>query len=384
MAQDDDNRVSITLNDGVSRREIMKQLGMASAAAGAFGGFAGSVSGNQADGDGNGDGPDQVPEYQEIPLIPPPTELSLDSEWPEREVVTIVHETGSAYWTPVMAGVQDAARQLGWDATFTGPSQFDVEEQVSILESTIDSGPDVITTTIADADAYNDAINRALEEDIHVQTFNTNALSRDEMRDVYGRALAFTGQDPLGAGYATGLSAIDRLPDDANLATISTCCPGMAHLEVRTRGMELAFEQESDIELTQRVNHGQDAAQGVSTLENHIVSNPDVDAILGTDAFTSFIGEAINNQNAQDDVVAGGFDLVEASIEQLNQGNLDFLIGDDPYAQGYMPIMQSWMYLERGMPPKDYGTGAEIVTQDTADFVQSRDWGTLREFQRTW
>jgi len=384
-----------TFNTPVSRRDVMRSAGAVSAAAG-FGGLAGctqsstdatatDTDGGGGSGNGNGSSDSQIPEYQLIELRAPPTELQYDQRWPERDITMVTHDASTSFFDPTQAGLHDAAEQLGWNANFTGPSSgFDVQEQVSILESTVSSQPDVIATTIAEANAYNDVIQSALDNDIYVVLYNTNALSREQMRENFGQTMAYTGQGQVGAGYACGLAFLERLPDDAGLVSIGTCCPGHSALEARTQGIEIAIEQNSDLEMTDRVNYTDDSSEGVSRLQDHIAANPELDGIVGTDAFTWFIGEAITNEDMAGDIVGGGFDLVTDTLEHIQDGTMQFTIGQDPYSQGYIPVKQAWEYLERGMSAKNYDTAAEVIDSNNVEFAMQRsDWGTLREWQNS-
>jgi ABC-type sugar transport system substrate-binding protein len=372
----------------------MKQLG-AVAAVGGLGGLAGCTQGDDstdtsggggstgtADG-GDGGGSGGAPEYQLVELNPPPTTLDFSSEPGSRQITMVTHDASTSFFDPTIGGLHDAASQLGWEATFTGPSSgFSVQEQVNILNSVVDSGPDVIATTIADPAAYDDVINRALENDIPVVTYNTLALDREGMRDKYGRALAYTGQDQVAAGYVCGLSMLDKLPDDASTVTPGLSDPGHSALSARAEGMEMAVRQNSDVEVTDRLNYTGDSNEGVSRIENHLTANPDLDGIMGADAFTWFIGNAIANQGMADSVAGGGFDLTGETLEHINNGTLKYTIGQDPYSQGYVPTMQMFAYMDRGMPPKDYPTGAEVIDESNIEFAQTRSggWGQLREY----
>jgi ABC-type sugar transport system substrate-binding protein len=411
MAIDNNGRLNIRVGRGVSRRDLLKQV-TAAASAGALGGLAGcsalqrdeatetqtevpetqaqttAAEQTQAQNEETQE-PQQeegeAPPFQIVELIPPPNELDFSSAPPSRDITMVTHDASTSFFVPTIAGLHDAARQLGWNANFTGPtSGFDVQRQVSILESAVASGPDVIATTIADPSAYNDVIQQALDDDIFVVLYNTSALERQALRDEFGRALAFTGQQQVAAGYVCGLTFLDKLPDDASLVTIGTCCPGHSALEARSKGIELAINLNSDIELTNRVNYTGTASEGVSKLENHITANPDLGGIVGTDAFTWFIGEAINNQNAVDDIVGGGFDLTQDTLQFIQDEVLKFTIGQDPYSQGYIPTVQAFEYLDRGMPAKNYDTAAEVIDTENIGFARERSggWDSLRNWQQ--
>lgn len=390
MASDDDSTVNIRVGAGVSRRQVMRQLG-AVTAVGSLAGLAGCSalqregSGDDGnDGGGGSGGNGDAPEYQLVELNPPPTELDFSADPPEREITMVTHDASTSFFDPTIAGLHDAASQLGWSANFTGPSSgFSVEEQVSTLESAVTAGPDVIATSIADPSAYDNVINRALEEDIPVILYNTNALTRDEMRDKFGRALAYAGQDQVAAGYVSGLAMLDRLPDDASVVTVGLSDPGHSALSARADGIEMAIENEGDgIEINDRLNYTGDSNEGISTIESHLSANSDLDGLMGVDAFSWFIGNALENQDMTDDVLAGGFDLTTETLDHISNGAMTYTIGQDPYSQGYIPTIQMFAYMDRGMPPKDYPTGAEVIDESNIDFATDRSggWGDLRDY----
>jgi ABC-type sugar transport system substrate-binding protein len=400
-----DGVIEIKAGAGVSRRNLMKQV-TAALGTGALASLAGCGQGGDPgngsptdidtnepqtqsqttdeDGGSSGESGD-VPNYQLVELVAPPTTLDYQSEPASRSITMVTHDASTSFVVPIIAGLHDAARQLGWDATFTGPTDgTDVNRQVELIESAIDSGVDAIATTIIDQSAYDQTISRAFEEDIPVVSYNTNPLTRDQMREKFGRALAYTGQGQVGAGYVCGLALLERLPDDATTVTIGTCCPGASFSENRSAGMEMAIRQNSDLELTNMINLTTQASEGVTTVENHITSNPDVDGIIGTDAFTWFIGDALENQGMEGDIIGGGFDLTGETLDHISNNVLNFTVGQDPYSQGYVPTNQMFQYLDRGIPPKNYPTGAEVIDTENIEFARERsDWGTLREWQQS-
>ncbi|WP_247004279.1 substrate-binding domain-containing protein [Halosolutus gelatinilyticus] len=384
MPQGDSGRASIDLGAGVSRRDVMRRLGAASAV-GATASLAGCSDLVFRDGEDDGSSARNCEDgvnYQQIDLVPPPTDLDYESGGNEREVNMVTHDAATSFFDPTMAGLHDAASQVGWSANFSGPTGGeDVEEQVTILESTVDAGPDVILTTIIDEHAYDSVLQEALDNDIVVLAYNANSLSTQQMEEQFDRALAYVGQDNYAAGYVCGLAAAERLESDDGQVTIATCCPGHSALGERAAGIKDALTEETGVE-TDQLDVTDDSNEGIARLEDHIASTENLLGIVGTDAYTWFIGEALKSQGVEDELLGGGFDLEEPTMEAINNGVMDYTIGQDPYSQGYVPTMLAWLYMERGIPPKDYKTGAEVIDQENIEFALKRsDWSTLLEQQ---
>ena len=382
MPNDDSERVNIEVGSGISRRSVMRQVG-AAAGAGALLSSPGYLTSLTQD-DENGPATDEAPDYTIVEFIPPPDDLDYESRWEERDITMVTHDASTAYFNPTIAGLHDACEQLGWNGNFTGPTGgHSVEEQLTILESTVDARPDVIATTITDPQAYDFVVEEALANDIFVITYDTNALTRDEMREKYGQAFGYAGDDAFAGGYVCGLAGAERLPDDADRVTIGTCCPGHSALEARADGIALALQHEIEGIEVDVLEYTGDAGEGVSRLESHIAATDGLDGLIGTDAFSWFIAEAIRNQGVEDEVLGGGFDLEIPTLEAIQDGVMNYTIGADPYSQGYMPTVLSWVYLDRGMPAKDYPTGSEVIDADNVDAAMQRsEYETLLEWQR--
>ena len=64
-------------------------------------------------------------------------------------------------------------------------------------------------------------------------------------------------------------------------------------------------------------------------------------------------------------VHAGGYDLLTGTIQGISQGSLDFTIDQQPYAQGFFPVVQLFLYkLSGGLSqPSDTNTGLVFVTK---------------------
>jgi simple sugar transport system substrate-binding protein len=65
-------------------------------------------------------------------------------------------------------------------------------------------------------------------------------------------------------------------------------------------------------------------------------------------------------------VRAGGYDLTPDTLTAINTGNLDFTVDQQPYLQGFLPIIQLFLYKLSGglQQPSSTNTGQLFVTKD--------------------
>ena len=62
---------------------------------------------------------------------------------------------------------------------------------------------------------------------------------------------------------------------------------------------------------------------------------------------------------------AGGYDLLPGTLRAIRDGQLDFTIDQQPYLQGYLPILQLFFARYSGglVAPADTNTGLLFVTR---------------------
>ena len=68
-------------------------------------------------------------------------------------------------------------------------------------------------------------------------------------------------------------------------------------------------------------------------------------------------------------VLLGGFDLVPEVLEQMKAGYVQVQIDQQPYEQGFLPVMEVYLAKTVGLSPADVDTGQGVVTPDMVDSI---------------
>jgi simple sugar transport system substrate-binding protein len=74
-------------------------------------------------------------------------------------------------------------------------------------------------------------------------------------------------------------------------------------------------------------------------------------------------------------VKSGGFDLTEVTQKLLQEGNLEFTIDQQPYLQGFIPVVELFMYKVSGTLTGIYeaNTGLKFLDKETiAPYVKTK------------
>jgi len=81
---------------------------------------------------------------------------------------------------------------------------------------------------------------------------------------------------------------------------------------------------------------------------------------------TELLGPALKSAGLT--VPSGGFDTLGNTLSNIQSGLMDFTIYQDPYLQGFLPVLYMYMYNLSGgtLTPPDTDTGLTIITKSNA------------------
>jgi len=407
----DDGRISIDVGANVSRRTLMKQIGVASAAIG-LAGCTTEDGGDGGDGDDGGDGGDGGDgqsadfEFSRHPAVAPPewdaSKSAQGSGQNERTAVFVLQNIDNPFFIPMTCGFHDALNIFGWDGEVTGPpSSGGIPDQVDLIEQNVSNmeAGDVLVTTILNNEAYNDALQNALDNDIVVINGHSTPATRDWNYDYMQEDVGFSYRDePMiiphvgirdaRGGAAMAAEAYDRLqekiPDkDEYTVLVTNELPDNPSVSRRVNEdaadigtAERYFKAQSDPSVSlyndQIINPDADIAAAQTEIVNTI-SGEDVDGVVCS-AFWGAVGagQALESGELEGPMVVCGFDLLQPLLDQIDAGNVDFTVSQDPYSQGFQNVPMAWMYLERGIEMKDLEWGVSVWDDDNIDYVNGR------------
>ncbi|HSM35247.1 MAG TPA: substrate-binding domain-containing protein [Longimicrobiales bacterium] len=276
-------------------------------------------------------------------------------------IVVVTHgQAADPYWSVVANGAADAGRDMGVDVQYQAPATFDMVAMSDLLDGAVAAAPAGIVVSIPDAAALRPAIERAVAAGIPVVSINSGA---DVSRDL--GLLAHVGQPEYEAGRAAGA----RLAETGALAVLCVHHEvGNAALDDRCRGVADALA----------------AAGGGSTVLGVDLADPDdteqrIRAALADGAYDAVLtlgpagaAPALAAVEGSDAGFAT-FDLTDEVAAAVEAGRALFAVDQQPYLQGYLPVVMLVKYAETLTMPGGGGvvaTGPGFVTAETAARVR--------------
>ncbi|HEY3728469.1 MAG TPA: sugar ABC transporter substrate-binding protein [Solirubrobacteraceae bacterium] len=245
------------------------------------------------------------------------------------------HVTTNPFFTPTQNGAADACKLLGCSYQWTGSANSNVGEMVSAFNSAVSAGVNGIAISLVSLTAFNSPVSKALTSKIPVLAYNADAAGNAR--------LAYIGQDLFVSGQEMG-SRIAKLVPSGDIA-LFIATPGSLNIQPRIDGAQATLKAHPGIK-AHVVATGAGLPQEESTVESYITSHPSYKGFFAVDGgSTQYVGQSIQKHGlAAKGIKGGGYDLTPVTQQTLASGALQFTIDQQPYLQGFLPVLQLYMY----------------------------------------
>jgi len=284
---------------------------------------------------------------------------------PKWKFVFVNHVTTNPFFVPTQYGASDACALLGCTYQWTGSENSIVTEMVNATNAAVSAKADGLAVAVVDVKAFKTPVDQALDAGIPVVSYNADGAANNPGTN----RLAYIGQDLFGSGVALGQRIASLVSGGDVVGFIAT--PGQLNIQPRIDGAKQAITSSGkSINFAEQAS-GAQLPQENTTIEAYINGHPNLKGIFAVDAgSTQNIGQLVAKHNLKSKgVAAGGFDLVPATLQAIKSGSLDFTIDQQPYLQGFLPVLYLYLYKLSGglVSPPMTNTGLLFVTKDNVD-----------------
>ncbi len=252
-----------------------------------------------------------------------------DEEERTLRIVMITHAAaGDSFWAPVKKGAEDAAALIGADLSYQAPEGgADMVAMKNLIRAATVQEPDGLVVAVTDVDALGPSIRAAVDAGIPAVSINLGVGTQEQTGTMF-----FVGEDLYEAGVISG----NRLKElGGTKAVCFNVIPGNVLLDAICNGLDEGFGSPAEV-IPSNWNPADVAARTRGVLE----SDPDVDTIVSmstTNAPT--IADTVEEMGLADEVLHSTFNLSEEVLEDIRDGRITFTIDQQPYLQGYLPVI---------------------------------------------
>lgn len=271
------------------------------------------------------------------------------------------------FWSMVKKGAYQAGKDMGVAVTYAAPGSDSVAAMSELIDAAVAARSSGLVVSIADCNGLTPAIQRAQLVGIPVISISSGSECATKLG-----LLNYIGQ----TDYDAGLSAGAKLADAG--ATHVLCVNahvGNPDLDDRCRGIKDAMVKaggKSDT-LALDLSNSNNAQQ---TILARLTQDPSLDGVITLDATSAALATAASQHLIRTQhFFLATFDLSPAVFQAIQQGNMLFAVDQQPYLQGYLPVVLLTLYQANDdvVASQTVSTGPLFVTSANVSQVKQAD-----------
>ena len=274
------------------------------------------------------------------------------------KVVLVAKSTQTEFWLSVFAGAQAAAAEYNVELTTMGPeTEEDYETQNRMVAEAVADGAEALVFSAIDYENNAAAVDAAGQAGVKIVSIDSGVDS-----DQVG---TYIGTDNYAAGRMAAQAALEGVEGELVVGLVNYD-ESTANGQERERGVRDALTESGRARVAASVTTLVEAGRAQTDTADLLRNNPEINAVFAFNEPTSVgAARAVAELGLSDEVFLVGFDSNVATIDGLQEGSVDALIVQNPYAMGYLGVESAYRLLS--------GQGAGLEpTVDTATQIVNR------------
>lgn len=290
------------------------------------------------------------------------------AQTPSQHTVTLIAKsTETEFWLSVFAGAEAAATEYNMKLTIVGPeTEEDYETQNQMVADTVEAGTEALIFSAIHYDKNAQAIDAAAQSGVKIVAIDSNVAS--------DAVSTYIGTDNYAAGKMAAQAALERVDGDFKVGIINYDISSFNGQE-RERGAVDALNASGRAEIISVINTLAEAQQAQADTVKLLEEHPEINVLLAFNEPTSVgAAMAIQQLKCEDSIFLVGFDSNVASVDGLQDGSVDALIVQNPYAMGYLGVESAYKLLngQGGELAEIVDTSTQIVDRENLFSIDSQ------------
>ncbi len=284
-----------------------------------------------------------------------------------RSVALITKSTDSEFFLSVFAGAGAAAAEYNLELTISGPgTEEDYETQNKMIAQAVEDGAEVIVLSAIDYERSAAAIDAAAQEGVKIVSIDSGVGSR--------YVSTYIGTDNYAAGQMAARAALEGVEGPLRVGIV-TYNEGTANGQERVRGAINALDESGRARVAGVATTLVDAPRAQTDTVSLLLAHPEINVLMAFNEPTSVgAARAVRTLDRADDIFLVGFDSNVVTIDGLQDGYVDALIVQNPYAMGYLGVESAYKFLteQGGSLEPVVDTSTQIVNRENIFTMDSQ------------
>ena len=278
---------------------------------------------------------------------------------------------GGPFAGVVYRGALAAEKDLGCKVEYVW-SDWNPDKMIAQFKDAVARRPDAICIMgHPGVVAFAPLVDEARRKGIIVTSGNTGLPAIEEKYKADG--FGYVGQELYPSGVNLAKSAAQRAGLKRGDRAMVWGLIAQETRGLRSKGCVDALEEMGIkvdyIEISDSINA--DASLGTPVFTGYVSANPDVKLIITDHGALTATAETYmrTSRKRPGDIYIAGFDLSAATVDAVKKGYVGVVLDQQPWLQGYLPILQVCLAKKYGFSGLHIDTGAALIDKSNIDFV---------------
>ncbi len=302
-------------------------------------------------------------------LVPPEGKrlavLPVDEVAEEPVKIACVGMNTNAFDIYVYEGIEYAGEVLedrNVTVDFVSIKEHNITEYEATIRNCLAAGYDAITCN-GFGEQLQDIISEAAEQGVPFFIFNNPAGDSEEDSE----ALSFWGQSGFDGGEQLGEMVKELTGGEGKYAIITGSFALSGH-EQRRMGFRSVMDECEGMELVGEYENNDLYETAYELTTNLLTANPDLTAIYVTAGGPGGAAKAVEDAGKAGDVIIVCHDWMPDTIPFVRSGVISGVLDQEPFTQGYAPVIDAFNYLVGGVEPNKVNLiEGQIATPENVD-----------------
>ena len=285
----------------------------------------------------------------------------------QHTVALVAKSTQTEFWLSVFAGAEAAATEYNLKLTITGPeTEEDYEAQNRMVADAVAAGAEALVFSAIDYENNASAIDDAARAGVKIVAIDSSVAS--EMVSTY------IGTDNYAAGRMAAQAALERVEGELTVGIVNYDISS-ANGQEREHGAVDLLQESGRAEVAAVINTLAEAGQAKEDTEAMLAEHPEINVLLAFNEPTSVgAAEAVSALGLSESVFLVGFDSNVVTVAGLQEGSVDALVVQNPYAMGYLGVESAYKLLagQGDSLDKTVDTSTQVVDRENIFTMDSQ------------
>ena len=285
----------------------------------------------------------------------------------QHTVALVAKSTQTEFWLSVFAGAVAAATEYTLKLPITGPeTEEDYEAQNRMVADAVAAGAEALVFSAIDYENNASAIDDAARAGVKIVAIDSSVAS--EMVSTY------IGTDNYAAGRMAAQAALERVEGELTVGIVNYDI-SRANGQEREHGAVDLLQESGRAEVAAVINTLAEAGQAKEDTEAMLAEHPEINVLLAFNEPTSVgAAEAVSALGLSESVFLVGFDSNVVTVDGLQEGSVDALVVQNPYAMGYLGVESAYKLLagQGDSLEKTVDTSTQVVDRENIFTMDSQ------------